>query len=53
MSTGSMDYAYHTTLLWPSFVTEGTGGLSFCARCALSIDELDKISHKVSEIDAP
>ena len=27
------------------FVTEGTAGLSFCAHCDLSIDEVDELSH--------
>ena len=44
-----MYYAYHTTLSWPEFVAEGMAGLSFCTRCALLIDEVDELSHKISE----
>ena len=44
-----MYYAYHTTLSWPEFVTEGMAGLSFCTHCALSIDEVNELSHKISE----
>ena len=47
VSMGSMYYVYHMILLWPSFVTEGMAGLSFCAQCVLSIDEVDKLSHKI------
>ena len=45
----SITHAYHTMLLWPWFVTEGTAGLSFCSHCALSIDEVDELNHKISE----
>ena len=40
---------YHVMLLWPEFVDEGTAGLNFCTRCALSIDLFDKLSQKISE----
>ena len=36
-----------TMLLWPEFVAEGMAGLSFCACCALSTEEVDELSHKV------
>ena len=29
--------------------TQGRAGLSFCGCCALSIDEVNKFSHKTSE----
>ena len=48
-SMGNAYYVYHTTLLWLWFVTKGTAGLSFCTRCALLIDEVDKLNHKISE----
>ena len=50
MSMGGMNYIYHhTMLLWPRFVMEGMAGLIFCTHCALLNDELDELSHKVSE----
>ena len=45
----SITHAYHTILLWPWFVTEGTAGQSFFSHCALSIDEVDELNHKISE----
>ena len=45
-----MYYTYCTTLSWPEFIAEGMAGLSFCTHCALSIDEVDELSHKISEI---
>ena len=47
-SMGGMYYANHTILLWPRFVTEEMAGLRFCTH-ALSIDEINGLSHKVSE----
>ena len=49
MTINGTDYGYHTALLCPLFVTEGTAGLSFCARCALLMDQVDELSHKISE----
>ena len=42
-----MYYACHA-MLWPEFIAEGMVGLNFCAS-ALTIDEADKLSQKVSE----
>ena len=49
MGMGGVYYAYHTTLLWLHFVTEGMAGLSFCSCYALLIDEVNELSHKISE----
>ena len=44
-----MYYAYHNTLLWPWFITEGVADLCLCVHFALSIDEVNKLSHQISE----
>ena len=49
MCLGGTYYTYHTTLLWPWFVTEGMAGLSFYAHFALLIDKVDKLCHKINE----
>ena len=46
---GGMYYAYHMTLLWPWFATEGMASLSFCACLALALDETNELSHKLGE----
>ena len=47
-----MYYAHHTTLLWPEFIAEGRAGQNFYISCALSLVEVDKLSQKISEMDA-
>ena len=44
-----MYYTKHTMLPWPEFIAERTAGLTFCVCCALLIDEVDELSHKLSE----
>ena len=42
-------YLCHTMSLWPEFIAEVTVGLSFGTHCAVSIDEFNELSHKISE----
>ena len=49
MSMSGTYSTYHMTLAWPEFIAEGRTGLSFCTHRALSVDEVDTLSLKVSE----
>ena len=40
---------YHMIILWPWFITEGMVGLSFYTCCAILIDKVIELIHKISE----
>ena len=40
---------YLYIFLWPDFIDEGTAGLNICVHFALSIDEVNVLSQKISK----